>query len=397
MVENKGNPSRGASLNPRPIKDEGPFVKDATTLLQSLRQKEHTEKALTRLGTTGMKLDDLSQLLIQSVTASTKRISWAEGSGASAAKLKVFPKRVEKLANEIENANKNRFIDPELHARMEGDVGLLRLNAPDYRKLKELPLMLRDYADFMREDVLPIVASFGRQSERDQAIDRLLTEVYSQTKFYFVDHLANLLTETAYLLAVLSILSIRALWPKSMRQRATPLPLCHEETEGLSFVTIDESAPIGELPLPDGAARQSAVRVPEFGPTLGEQHKIRERRAEMLSQIDVMIVRVTPEMIHNWGWFLALGVLLLVLGIAAIVRSVSSTVVSVMFFGWILVFAGVIEFVNAFMVGKWAGFFLHLLAAILFTVTGLLMVARPVISAEAATFLMSMFFLIGGL
>jgi uncharacterized membrane protein HdeD (DUF308 family) len=117
----------------------------------------------------------------------------------------------------------------------------------------------------------------------------------------------------------------------------------------------------------------------------------------MLSQIDVMIVRVTPEMIHNWGWFLALGVALLLLGIAAIVRSVSSTVVSMMFFGWILIFAGIIEFVNAFMVGKWAGFFLHLLAAILFTVTGVIMVARPVISAEAATFLMSMFFLIGGL
>ena len=117
----------------------------------------------------------------------------------------------------------------------------------------------------------------------------------------------------------------------------------------------------------------------------------------MLSQIDVMIVRVTPEMIHNWGWFLALGLVLLVLGVAAIVRSVTSTVVSMMFFGWILVFAGVIEFVNAFMVGKWAGFFLHLLAAILFTVTGIIMVARPVISAEAATFLMSLFFLIGGL
>jgi uncharacterized membrane protein HdeD (DUF308 family) len=117
----------------------------------------------------------------------------------------------------------------------------------------------------------------------------------------------------------------------------------------------------------------------------------------MLSQIDVMIVRVTPEMIHNWGWFLALGLVLLVLGVAAIVRSVTSTVVSMMFFGWILVFAGVIEFVNAFMVGKWAGFFLHLLAAILFTVTGVIMVARPVISAEAATFLMSLFFLIGGL
>jgi len=117
----------------------------------------------------------------------------------------------------------------------------------------------------------------------------------------------------------------------------------------------------------------------------------------MLGQIDVLIVRVTPEMIHNWGWFLAFGIVLLLLGIAAIVRSVTSTVVSMVFFGWLLVFAGLIEFADAFMVGKWAGFFLHLLVAILFAVTGVLMLVRPVISAEAATFLMSMFFLFSGL
>src|SRR5271170_4689052 len=110
--------------------------------------------------------------------------------------------------------------------------------------------------------------------------------------------------------------------------------------------------------------------------------------------IDVLIVRVTPEMIHHWGWFLAFGVVLLVLGIAAIVRSVTSTVVSMVFFGWLLVFAGIVEFVDAFMVGKWAGFFLHLLVAILFGITGILMVARPVISAESVTFIMSIFFLV---
>jgi uncharacterized membrane protein HdeD (DUF308 family) len=49
------------------------------------------------------------------------------------------------------------------------------------------------------------------------------------------------------------------------------------------------------------------------------------------------------------------------------------------------------------MVGHWAGFFLHLLIAILFGVVGLLMVVRPVITAEALTFLMSVFFLLGGL
>jgi uncharacterized membrane protein HdeD (DUF308 family) len=117
----------------------------------------------------------------------------------------------------------------------------------------------------------------------------------------------------------------------------------------------------------------------------------------MLGQIDVLIVRVTPEMIQHWGWFLALGIVLVVLGIAAIARSVASTVVSMVFFGWLLLFAGMIEFVNAFMVGRWAGFFLHLLIAILFGITGILMLIRPVISAEAVTFLMSLFFLIGGL
>jgi uncharacterized membrane protein HdeD (DUF308 family) len=117
----------------------------------------------------------------------------------------------------------------------------------------------------------------------------------------------------------------------------------------------------------------------------------------MLGPIDVLVVRVTSEMIHHWGWFLAFGIVLAALGIGAIVRSITSTVVSMMFFGWLLLFASVIQFVEAFMVGRWAGFFLHLLIAILFAVTGILMVIRPVISAEAATLVMSVFFLIGGL
>ncbi len=117
----------------------------------------------------------------------------------------------------------------------------------------------------------------------------------------------------------------------------------------------------------------------------------------MSGAINVVVVQVTPEMIRNWGWFLAFGIVLLLLGVAAVVRSVRATVVSMVFFGWLLVFAGLIEFVDAFMVGQWAGFFLHMLAAILFGITGFLMVARPVISAEAVTFLMSLFFLLAGL
>jgi uncharacterized membrane protein HdeD (DUF308 family) len=47
-----------------------------------------------------------------------------------------------------------------------------------------------------------------------------------------------------------------------------------------------------------------------------------------LGHIDVAISQATPEMIHNWGWFLAFGIVLILLGIIAIVRSAAATVVS---------------------------------------------------------------------
>ena len=66
-------------------------------------------------------------------------------------------------------------------------------------------------------------------------------------------------------------------------------------------------------------------------------------------------------------------------------------------FGWLLALASGIEVVQAIMVGHWAGFFHHLVAAVLFGVTGFLLVTRPVLSAEVATMLMAVFFLVSGL
>ena len=116
-----------------------------------------------------------------------------------------------------------------------------------------------------------------------------------------------------------------------------------------------------------------------------------------MSDIQGLMVRVPPDMIQHWGWFLALGIGLLLLGIAAVVRSVRATVISMLFFGWLLVLAGGIEAVQALLVGRWAGFFLHLAAAVLFLVTGLAILRRPVFGAEVATIFMAMFFLISGL
>ena len=68
-----------------------------------------------------------------------------------------------------------------------------------------------------------------------------------------------------------------------------------------------------------------------------------------------------------------------------------------LFFGWLLIIASGIEIVQAVMVGHWAAFFHHLFAAVLFGVAGLLLVSRPIISAETLTLFMGLFFLIGGI
>lgn len=100
---------------------------------------------------------------------------------------------------------------------------------------------------------------------------------------------------------------------------------------------------------------------------------------------------------HSWGWFLFFGILLLVLGIAAIVRSVTATVVSMLFFGWLLVIAAAIEIVQTVMAGRETGMFQHLAAAVLFGVIGILIVWRPMVTAEILTLLMGAFFLVTGL
>jgi uncharacterized membrane protein HdeD (DUF308 family) len=116
-----------------------------------------------------------------------------------------------------------------------------------------------------------------------------------------------------------------------------------------------------------------------------------------MNEINVLVVGIPHEMIQNWGWFMGLGIGLVLLGIVALIRSVRTTVISMSFFGWLLLIAACVEIVQSFLVGKWAGFFLHLLAAVLFGVTGALFVRRPVISAEVATLFMAMFFLVAGL
>ena len=48
----------------------------------------------------------------------------------------------------------------------------------------------------------------------------------------------------------------------------------------------------------------------------------------MMGNIQSLDVQIPHEIVQYWGWFLAFGVGLLLLGVIAIVRSVTATIVS---------------------------------------------------------------------
>jgi uncharacterized membrane protein HdeD (DUF308 family) len=97
------------------------------------------------------------------------------------------------------------------------------------------------------------------------------------------------------------------------------------------------------------------------------------------------------------GWFIALGVALLVLGVIGLIQVVTTTLFSVIFFGWLLLIAGVVQVVHAFRVRPWSGLMLQLLIGILNIVVGLFIIANPGSSALALTLLLSYFFIIAGI
>jgi uncharacterized membrane protein HdeD (DUF308 family) len=99
----------------------------------------------------------------------------------------------------------------------------------------------------------------------------------------------------------------------------------------------------------------------------------------------------------SWGWFLALGILLTVMGVACIIYNVTATSATVLVFGWLLLISGAFAFFQSFTIGTWSGFFLYLLSALLRGFTGYLLVRYPVIGAETLTLLLGSFFIVGGL
>lgn len=106
------------------------------------------------------------------------------------------------------------------------------------------------------------------------------------------------------------------------------------------------------------------------------------------------VASAAAEMRKRWGWLLVLGICLLILGIIALADSVAVTVVSTLFFGWVLIIAGIVETIQAFRHRSSGRLFLHVLNAVLAIVVGIMLLRNPVQGAMIFTLLLAVYFVV---
>lgn len=99
----------------------------------------------------------------------------------------------------------------------------------------------------------------------------------------------------------------------------------------------------------------------------------------------------------RWAWILALGILLAVLGSFAFGYALVFTIASVWLFGWLMLVGGLLQGAHAFVCRDWGGFFIDLLAGVLYFVVGVMIIGNPAATAVALTLLIALFLIFGGI
>lgn len=111
----------------------------------------------------------------------------------------------------------------------------------------------------------------------------------------------------------------------------------------------------------------------------------------------VLLFSAIEEIQKHWGRFLALGILLVIIGTVAVAAATVTSLVTVAFLGVILLLGGIAKLVYSFWAREWSGFFISLLVGLLYAVTGVLFLAKPIPALAALTLLVGSLLIVSGI
>lgn len=103
-----------------------------------------------------------------------------------------------------------------------------------------------------------------------------------------------------------------------------------------------------------------------------------------------------PNVRRYWGWFLALGILLIALGVLCIGYAKWATEFTVILFGFFLTVAGIALIASGFFARRWTGFSLAFLLGLFYVIAGGVCIFKPMEGALGLSFLIAALLLVGG-
>lgn len=116
-----------------------------------------------------------------------------------------------------------------------------------------------------------------------------------------------------------------------------------------------------------------------------------------MAQTQAGAVEVSKAVLEKRGWFIALGIVMIVVGSAAIIFPFVATVSTKIFLAWFLIIGGITQAIHAFWVKDWGGFFWAFLVGLLEVFAGAFLLVYPVAGIIALTIYVAVVFIVEGI
>lgn len=110
-----------------------------------------------------------------------------------------------------------------------------------------------------------------------------------------------------------------------------------------------------------------------------------------------MYTDLQADIRKHTGWLMALSILLILLGLAAMVMPTIAAVFFTLVLGWILLVGGIIRIVQSFRSRPVRGFWLNLVVGILYGIAGLVILLNPLRGVLTLTAVLGTLFIIEGI
>lgn len=99
----------------------------------------------------------------------------------------------------------------------------------------------------------------------------------------------------------------------------------------------------------------------------------------------------------SWKWLLFIGIITTILGFVGLAMDVMMTIVSILYFGFMVIFGGMLHLFNTPSLDGWKNKLLAGLIGILYIVAGIVIISYPAASASWFTLFIAAFLVISGI